>query len=155
MTSINHQIRLVARPAGVPTPSDWKLTTEPVPVPGPGEFVVGVEYLSVGPAMLTWINATSSVVEPIAIGAVTDTAAVGRVTASNHAGFGVGEHVYGAFGVQEFVRSNGDSVTKLDPLLAPVPTYLGALGITGLTAPDALPKLFAGENTGKLLLAVP
>jgi NADPH-dependent curcumin reductase CurA len=134
MTSINHQIRLAARPAGVPRPSDWKLTTEPVPDPGPGEFVVGVEYLSVDPAMLTWINAASSVVEPIAIGAVMDTAAVGRVTASNHAGFGVGDHVYGAFGVQEFVRSNGAGVTKLDPLLAPLPTYLGALGITGLTA---------------------
>ena len=53
MTSINHQIRLVARPAGVPTPSDWKLTTEPVPVPDPGEFIVGVAYLSVDPAMLT------------------------------------------------------------------------------------------------------
>ena len=25
-------------------------------------------------------------------------------------------------------------MTKLDPLLAPLPTYLGALGITGLTA---------------------
>src|SRR6476619_5370515 len=134
MTSINHQIRLVARPAGVPTPSDWKLTTEPVPVPGPGEFVVGVEYLSVDPAMLTWINATSSFVEPIAIGAVMDTAAAGRVTASNHPGFAAGNHVCGAFGVQEFARSRGDGGTRRGPLLAPRPTYLGALGVTGWTA---------------------
>jgi len=134
INSINHQIRLAARPAGVPSPSDWELTTEQVPVPDPGEFVVKVTYLSIDPAMLTWINATSSFVEPIAIGAVMDTAAVGRVTASNHPGFAVGNHVYGAFGVQEFARSNGDGVTKLDPLLAPLPTYLGALGITGLTA---------------------
>ena len=134
MNSINHQIRLAARPVGVPSPSDWELTTEQVPVPDPGEFVVKVTYLSIDPAMLAWINATSSFVEPIAIGAVMDTAAVGRVTASNHPGFAVGNHVYGAFGVQEFARSNGDGVTKLDPLLAPLPTYLGALGITGLTA---------------------
>lgn len=134
MNAVNHQIRLAARPVGVPTPSDWKLTTEPVPVPGPGEFIVAVAYLSVDPAMLTWINASSSFVEPIAISAVMDTAAVGRVISSDHPGFEIGDHVYGAFRVQEFARSDGDGVTKLDPLLAPLPTYLGALGITGLTA---------------------
>ncbi len=31
--------------------SDWELTTEPIPVPGPGEFVVAVSYLSVDPGM--------------------------------------------------------------------------------------------------------
>jgi NADPH-dependent curcumin reductase CurA len=35
--------------------------------------------------------------------------------------------VYGAFGVQEFARSDGTGVTKLDPLLVPLPTYLGCL----------------------------
>ena len=32
--SINHQIRLAARPSGLPKPSDWQLTEEPVPVAG-------------------------------------------------------------------------------------------------------------------------
>jgi NADPH-dependent curcumin reductase len=134
VNAANHQIRLAARPAGLPARSDWELTAEPVPEPGPGEFVVAVSYLSVDPAMLTWINATSSFVEPVAIGAVMEAGAVGRVTASQHPGFAAGEHVYGAFGVQEFARSDGTGVTKLDPLLAPLTAYLGALGITGLTA---------------------
>jgi NADPH-dependent curcumin reductase CurA len=108
MTSINHQIRLAARPAGVPTPSDWKLTTEPVPDPGPGEFVVGVEYLSVDPAMLTWINATSSVVEPIAIDGVMDTAAVGRVIASNMLG---SESATMSMAPSGFKSSRGPTVT--------------------------------------------
>jgi len=42
--------------------------------------------------------------------------------------------VYGGFGVQEFARSDGTGVTRLDPLLAPLTAYLGPLGITGLTA---------------------
>jgi NADPH-dependent curcumin reductase CurA len=46
----------------------------------------------------------------------------------------VGEHLYGAFGVQDFACSDGTGVFKLDPLLAPLPTYLGVLGTTGLTA---------------------
>jgi NADPH-dependent curcumin reductase CurA len=134
MNSVNHQIRLAARPSALPVPSDWELTTEPVPVPGPGEFVVGVSHLSVDPAMLRWINGRSSDSAPVAIGAVMEAGAAGQVTASEHPGFGVGEHVYGAFGVQEFARSDGTGVTKLDPLLAPLPTYLGALGTTGMTA---------------------
>ena len=51
MNQLNHQIRLAARPSGLPKASDWELTTEPVPVPGPGEFVVAVEYVSIDPAM--------------------------------------------------------------------------------------------------------
>ncbi|MGH3199434.1 MAG: NADP-dependent oxidoreductase [Streptosporangiaceae bacterium] len=133
MNSVNHQIRLAARPSGLPKPSDWELTTEPVPAPGPGEFVVAVSYLSIDPAMRRWIDAEPSYYEPVAIGAVMEAGAVGRVTASQHPGFAVGEHVYGAFGVQDFASSDGTGVTKLDPLLAPLPAYLGALGTTGLT----------------------
>jgi NADPH-dependent curcumin reductase len=132
--STNHQVRLAARPSGLPKPSDWQLTSEPVPAPGPGEFVVAVSHLSIDPAMRGWMNAGASYIEPVAIGAVMRAGAIGRVTASNHAGFATGEHVYGAFGVQEFARSDGQGVVKLDPSLAPLPTYLGALGLTGMTA---------------------
>ena len=134
MNPVNHQVRLAARPPGLPTRSDWELTTEPAPDPGPGEFVVEISHLSIDPAMLRWINGTSSAFEPVAIGAVMEAGAAGRVSASDHPGFGVGEHVYAGFGVQEFARSDGAGVQKLDPLLAPLPTYLGALGTTGLTA---------------------
>src|SRR6202040_2995586 len=35
---------------------------------------------------------------------------------------------------QEFARSDGRGVVKVDPSLVPLPTYLGALGISGITA---------------------
>ena len=132
MNSVNHQVRLAARPSGLPEPSDWELTAEPVLAPGPGEFVVAVLYLSIDPVMRRLVDAAYR--EPVAIGAVMEAGAVGRVTASAHPGFAVGEHVYGGFGVQEFACSDGTGVTRLDPLLAPLPAYLGALGIPGLTA---------------------
>jgi NADPH-dependent curcumin reductase len=134
VNAVNQQIRLAARPSGLPSPADWELTTEPVPEPRPGEFVVAVSYLSVDPAMLRWIAGTSPIVKPVAIGAVMEAAAVGSVTASDHPGFAVGDHVSGAFGIQDFARSDGTGVIKLDPLAAPLQTYLGALGVTGLTA---------------------
>jgi NADPH-dependent curcumin reductase CurA len=134
MTSTNQQIRLAARPSGLPKPTDWELTTEPVPAPGDGQFVVEITHLSIDPAMRGWMNAGASYIEPVEVGAVMRAGGVGRVAASEHPGFTVGDHVYGAFGVQQFACSDGAGVMRIDPELAPLPTYLGALGMTGLTA---------------------
>ena len=131
MEPVNHQLRLAARPTGMPTGSHWELTTEPVPAPDEGEFVVRISHLSIDPAMRGWMNDAPSYIAPVEIGAVMRAGAVGQITASRRPDFEAGEHVYGAFGVQEFARSNGDGVFKVDPSLAPLPTYLGALGMTG------------------------
>src|SRR5580658_8911740 len=121
MPSINRQVRLAARPSGRPQATDWELTEEAVPEPGPGEFVVAVSHLSVDPAMRGWMNAGASYIPPVEVGAVMRAGAVGRVTASEHPGFAVGDHVYGAFGVQQFACSDGAGVMKIDPALAPLP----------------------------------
>jgi NADPH-dependent curcumin reductase CurA len=149
MSSINHQVRLAARPSGLPQASDWELTTGTVPAPGPGQFVVALSHLSVDPAMRGWMNAGASYVPPVEIGAVMRAGGIGRVTVSEHPGFATGDNVYGAFGVQEYAVSDGRGVLKLDTSLAPPTTYLGALGMTGLTAYFALldvGKIRAGET---------
>jgi len=131
----NTQMRLAARPSpGLPKASDWRIVEEPLPTPGEGEFVVAISHLSVDPAMRGWMNAGASYIEPVEIGAVMRAAAVGTVTGSRHPGFVVGDHVAGAFGVQEHALSDGKGVTKIDPSLAPPPTYLGTLGLSGMTA---------------------
>ena len=56
MTIANAQCRLAARPVGLPKPTDWTFTEEPVPSPADGELLVRVEYLSIDPAMRTWMN---------------------------------------------------------------------------------------------------
>ncbi|HSZ14004.1 MAG TPA: NADP-dependent oxidoreductase [Solirubrobacteraceae bacterium] len=134
MSDINHQVRLAARPSGLPKASDWSMTEEPVPVPGDGQFVVAISHISLDPAMRGWMNAGASYIDPVEVGDVMRAGAVGRVTASQHPGFAVGEHLYGAFGAQEYALSDGNGVMKVDPALAPLPTYLGTLGMTGMTA---------------------
>ncbi len=57
-----------------------------------------------------------------------------EVTASDHPGFQPGDHVVGTFGVQEYVVSDGRGAMKIDTALAPPSTYLGALGMPGMTA---------------------
>jgi hypothetical protein len=131
---VNRQIRLAARPSGLPEPSDWSLVEEPVPEPGEGEFVVEISHISLDPAMRGWMNAGASYIEPVEVGDVMRAGAIGRVAASAHPAFATGEFVYGTFGVQEHALSDGRGAVKVDPSLAPLPTYLGALGMTGLTA---------------------
>jgi len=144
MPLTNHQVRLAARPSGLPRATDWSLTTEEVPEPAEGQFVVAVSHLSVDPAMRGWMNAGASYIPPVEIGAVMRAGAVGRVATSAHPGFAVGDEVYGTFGVQEYAVSDGRGVTKIDTSLAGPTTYLGALGATGLTA------YFGLLDTGRL-----
>ncbi len=134
MGRTNRQLRLAARPVGEPKPTDWEHVEEPVEEPGDGEILVRVRYLSVDPAMRGWMNAGKSYVPPVEIGEVMRAGGVGRVVASRHPRFTVGDHVSGAFGVQEFCVSDGRGVIVVDPDQAPLPVHLGALGMTGLTA---------------------
>src|ERR1700738_134970 len=134
MTLVNTQCRLAARPVGLTKPTDWTFTEEPVRGPADGEFLVRVEYLSIDPAMRTWMNAGRSYVPPVEIGEVMRAAGIARVTQSRHADFAVGEEVYGVFGVQRYALSAGRGVPPVDTSLAPAAVHLGVLGIGGLTA---------------------
>jgi NADPH-dependent curcumin reductase len=134
VTSINRQVRLAARPSGLPKASDWEVTSGPVPTAGSGQFVVAISHVSIDPAMRGWMNAGASYIPPVEVGAVMRAGAIGQVTASERVGFAVGDYVYGAFGVQQYAASDGQGVIRLDTSLAKPTTYLGALGMPGLTA---------------------
>ena len=134
MSAVNRQFRLEARAVGLPKRSDWSITEEPVPNPGDGEFLVKILYISLDPAMRGWMSEGRSYIAPVGIGEVMRSGAVGKVIASKHSRFAVGNYVYGSFGVQEYAVSKGDGVTKVDPSLAPLPVFLGTLGLPGMTA---------------------
>ncbi len=89
--SVNRQIRLAARPQGFPQDSDFELVAVDCPAPGPHEFLVALEYLSVDPYMRGLMNDVPSYREPIGIGEVMVGEGVGRVLRSNHADFAEGE----------------------------------------------------------------
>lgn len=137
MNLTNHQFRLAARPVGLPKRSDWNYVEEPVRDPGPGEVLVKTLYLSLDPAMRGWMNEGRSYVAPVGIGDVMRAGGAGRVIASGNPAFAVGDHVTGVLGAQEYALIGADAakgLTKVDPKLVPLPVYVGALGVTGLTA---------------------
>lgn len=134
MTDENIQVRLAARPIGLPTDSDWEIRREPVPQAKEGQFVAEVLYVSLDPAMRGWMNAAKSYIAPVEIGAVMRAGGIARIRESKLPGFDVGEHVFCMTGVQQFCVSDGRDAQKVQSDIAPLPTFLGVLGMTGLTA---------------------
>lgn len=134
MSWSSQEVRLAQRPQGRPDASTWQLATTEVPEPGPGELVVRTDLISLDPAMRGWLNDVRSYIPPVGISEVMRAFAAGEVIASRHEDFAVGDAVSGTFGVREYSLSDGKGVTKLDLDVAPMATWLGALGMPGMTA---------------------
>src|SRR6266571_4219267 len=95
---VNRQWLLKTRPSGMVEPSHFEWTEAEVPLLGEGEFLVRNLYLSLDPAMRTWMTAVRSYIPPVEIGEVMRGACVGEVLESRHEGYAPGERVLGTFG---------------------------------------------------------
>ncbi|WP_018721551.1 NADP-dependent oxidoreductase [Salinispora fenicalii] len=130
----NREIQLASRPQGWPTEENFRLVSTDIPTPGPGQIVVRNTFISVDPYMRGRMNDVASYVPPFALDAPLDGGAVGEVVASEADGFALGDTVLHGLGWREYALLDATTVRKVDPALAPVSTYLGVLGMTGLTA---------------------
>jgi NADPH-dependent curcumin reductase len=134
MDLVNHQCCLAARPVGLPKPTDWHYTEEPVPTPGEGEVLVKVQLISLDPAMRGWMNDARSYIPPVGVGEVMRAFAAGEVISSNDPSLSPGDLVTGLLGVQRYAVAPAGALLKADTTLAPLPVYLSTLGMTGMTA---------------------
>ncbi|MFN7115188.1 MAG: NADP-dependent oxidoreductase [Saprospiraceae bacterium] len=131
----NTQIRLVARPKGLPQPSDWQTSYEVISPLEDGDVLVKIIYISLDPAMRGWMSPARSYIPPVEIGAVMRAGAAGVVIDSKNDKYKVGDYVTGMFGVQQyFLSKEGKRLTKVDTRLAPLPKFQSVLGMTGMTA---------------------
>ena len=131
---MNQRLVLASRPAGMPSPDNFRLESAPVPEPAEGQILIQLLYLSVDPYMRGRIKDAASYAAPVQIGELMTGGGVGRVIASRHPRFQVGEIVVGETGWQTHCLSDGKGFRKVDPSLAPISTSLGVLGMPGLTA---------------------
>jgi NADPH-dependent curcumin reductase CurA len=136
--TINRQFRLAQRPVGLPTADTFRYVEAPLGEPAEGQVLARVNYLSIDPAMRGWMNEGKSYIPPVAIDEVMRALGVGEVIASRHPQFAVGDYVNGALGVQDYYLGEPKGFYKVDPTRAPLPLYLSALGMTGMTAYFAL-----------------
>lgn len=131
----NRQQILAHRPVGMPTPDTWTLTETEVPELKEGEVLIRNHYISLDPAMRGWLNDARSYIPPVQLGEVMRAGTVGEVVeANNHPTFRVGDVLSGWGGVQEYSVTDGTNYYQVDTRLAPMPTYIGTLGMPGMTA---------------------
>ena len=135
---VNHQIRLAARPVGLPTAANWQHTTEPVAQPDEGGVLVKTLALSLDPAMRGWMNEGKSYIPPVGIGEVMRAGGVGVVVASRNPAFAVGDTVSAGLGVQEYALFAADQIrraglVKIDLRAGSLTQWLNVLGMPGMT----------------------
>ncbi|WP_330180461.1 NADP-dependent oxidoreductase [Nocardia sp. NBC_01503] len=128
------QVLLAERPTGLPTADTWTVTTTELPPLTPGQILVKISFISLDPAMRGWLNDVRSYLPPVGIGEVMRALDIATVVESTHPDFAVGDTVSGTFGVTEYAISDGRGVRRVDLNAASGPTWLGALGMPGMTA---------------------
>ena len=130
----SREIRLKNRAEGMPRETDFELAEVDLPEIGKGEILVQNIYMSVDPYMRGRMNDRKSYIPPFQLGMPLDGGCVGRVVGSENSLFKVGDEVTGMLGWREYFVSDGKGLLKIDPSMAPIQSYLGTLGMPGLTA---------------------
>jgi NADPH-dependent curcumin reductase CurA len=135
----NRQVRLKARPNGIPDAEHFEIAETAVPELGDREVLVRNDYLSVDPAMRGWVSAVANYSKPVGIGEVMRSFAAGEVVASRHPAHKEGDKVMGMLGWQDYAITDGSAITrKVRESDLPLSLSLGILGLNGVTAYFAL-----------------
>jgi NADPH-dependent curcumin reductase CurA len=131
---VSREIRLTNRPIGMPHEGDFELTEVLIDEPGVGEVLVRNIYLSVDPYMRGRMVNRESYTPSFQLGKPLTGGSVGQIAASNLDTFQVGDYVLSMKGWREYFVSDGSSLTKIDPNITPIQTFLGTFGMPGITA---------------------
>lgn len=151
-TRINRQIHLVSRPQAEPTADNFKLVEAPLPELQDGEVLVRNHYLSLDPYMRGRMSESKSYADPQPLNAVMIGGTVGEVVETRSPRWKVGDKVVGMAGWQEYQIVSGEDrgvMRKVDTTHIPLPAYLGAVGMPGVTGWYGLVKIIqpkAGET---------
>ncbi|MDO8289595.1 MAG: NADP-dependent oxidoreductase [Parvibaculum sp.] len=138
---VSKEIRLKARPVGMPKASDFELASKPVVQPGAGDVLVRNIWMSVDPYMRGRMMDRESYVPPFQIGEALQGGALGQVVESKSDKLKVGDFVQSMWGWREYETNKAETFQKIDPSLGPLQAYLGALGMPGMTAYAGLIKV--------------
>ena len=154
MSDTHHRrVVLARRPEGIPQAADFRIESAPILRPGDGQVLIRNRFLSVEPAMRGWVNAAANYSTPVGIGEVMRSFAAGEIIESNHPEWAAGTAVTGMFGWQEYAAVDPTVIDcRVDEPDLPLSTYLGVLGINGITAHYGLLKI--GEPRAGQIVAV-
>ncbi|WP_323039760.1 NADP-dependent oxidoreductase [Gemmobacter sp.] len=152
-STINRQVRLIARPEGIPQAHHFALAEAAIPEPAEGQFRVRNIYLSVDPAQRGWASAEANYSQPVPLGSPMRALAIGVVTASRVAGVREGEYLYGWFGWQDHAVADPSAIILRANHALPLAQFGGLVGINGLTAYLALTRIGRPEAGDTLVVS--
>ena len=130
----NHRLLLTARPSSIPGTEHFTTTAEPARTPGPAEVLLETLYLSLDPAMRSWMSHGAEHKQHIPIGEVMQGGGIARVLISRSEGFAPGDLVQARLGWQTHPTLPGRYLQKLDLALGSVEDWIGPLGLSAVTA---------------------
>ena len=130
----NQRLLLAVRPAGIPGPEHFTADGAKARAPDNGEVLVETVYLSIDPAMRSWITSGAYQTRQVEIGAVMEAGGIARVLHSRFPGLAPGDLVQGRLGWQSYPTLPGRRLQKLDLSLGSAEDWIGPLGLTGITA---------------------
>ncbi|MEO7597756.1 MAG: NADP-dependent oxidoreductase [Opitutus sp.] len=130
----SREIRLQSRPSGMPTAANFSLARTEVDAPQDQQVLVRNLYLSVDPYMRGRMNEGKSYVPPFELGKPLEGGAVGEVIESRATEFKPGDFVTSNFGWREYFIAAPNQLHRVSREVQPLSVYLGALGMTGMTA---------------------
>jgi NADPH-dependent curcumin reductase CurA len=133
-TTTSREIRLASRPRGLPTADNFTLAQVDLAPPPDGQVLVRNLYMSVDPYMRGRMNSGKSYVPPFELGKPLEGGAVGEVIASRAKEFKPGDAVTSRFGWREYFIASPKELHPVSREIQPLSVYLGALGMTGMTA---------------------
>src|SRR5918993_3845341 len=130
----NHRLLLASRPSGIPGPENFTADAIPAREPGPGEALLETVYLSIDPAMRSWMREGTGYQQGIPLGEVMRGGGIAGVLESRSAGFARGDLVQARVGWQTHPTIAGRYLQKLDLELGTVEDWIGPLGLSAVTA---------------------
>ena len=133
-TAINRQIVYAKRPVGEPDLACFRLEEATVGVPGAGQILVRNDFVSVDPYIRIRMEEKDSYAPVMKIGETMVGRTIAEVIESRDPKFRAGDWVVGRLGWQDYSIAAAAELQKIDPAKAPLTTYLGCLGSTGITA---------------------
>jgi NADPH-dependent curcumin reductase CurA len=131
---MNKVILLKKRPVGKPALADFRFSSDAIPVPTSGDVLLKTLYVSVDPYLRGRMSDSKSYVPSFEIGKPIQSGIIAEVIDSTHSEFTKGDFVSGILEWKEYQISDGKGLKKVDQNISALSSYLGILGMTGITA---------------------
>jgi NADPH-dependent curcumin reductase CurA len=130
----SREIHLASRPKGIPTAANFALVPTELKPLQDQQVLVRNLFMSVDPYMRGRMNDRKSYIPQFELGKPLDGGAVGEVIESRAREFKPGDAVSSNFGWREYFITSPQELHPVSRKIQPLSIYLGALGMTGMTA---------------------